>query len=84
MSSAQILATKPPPTGLATTVNTIGTLRVACCNGPKALPLAAAYLRIRAYSITSSARLEREGGRGPEPKDGRPANTLSAFCRITA
>ena len=28
------LSTKPPPIGSATFTNTIGTLRVACCNGP--------------------------------------------------
>ena len=27
------LATKPAPTGSVTTTNTIGTVRVACCNG---------------------------------------------------
>ena len=28
------LSTKPAPTGSATTANTIGTVRVACSNGP--------------------------------------------------
>ena len=56
------LSTKPAPTGSATVTNTIGTVRVACCNGPTAEPPAArmtsgasatnsaAYLRLRSAS----------------------------------
>src|SRR5262245_16283379 len=56
------LSTKPPPTESATAANTTGTVRVTCCNSPKAeLPLArmtsgaratnsAAYLRVRSVS----------------------------------
>ena len=29
------LSTKPAPTGSVTFTNTIGTVRVACCNGPR-------------------------------------------------
>jgi hypothetical protein len=32
------LMTKPPPTGSMTSTNTIGTVRVTCCNGPTVDP----------------------------------------------
>ena len=56
------LSTKPAPTGSRSTANTIGTVRVACSNGPTAEPPtarmtsgasatnSAAYLRVRSAS----------------------------------
>ena len=62
------LSTKPAPTGSATAVNIIGTVRVACSNGPTCeVPLAkmtsgasatnsAAYLRVRSASPKAPKR----------------------------
>src|SRR5262245_8352336 len=63
-----MLSTKPAPTGSATIANIIGTVRVACSNGPTcAVPLAkttsgasatnsAAYLRVRSASPKAPKR----------------------------
>jgi hypothetical protein len=52
------LATKPAPTGSAVCVNTIGTVRVASCNGPMTWPpLARMTSGVSATNSTASLRM---------------------------
>jgi hypothetical protein len=85
---------KPAPTGSATSVNIIGTVRVACSNGPTcAVPLAkmtsgasatnsAAYLRVRSTSPKAPKRYSiRKLRPSLQPNSSSPCrNAASQTC----
>src|SRR5262249_15049254 len=60
------LATRPEPTGSGVPVNTIGTMRLACCNGPTAAPPRATMTS--GASATSSAAEWRMRSASPPPQ----------------
>ena len=79
------LSTKPPPTGSTTLANTIGTVRVACCNGPT-VAAARARMTSGASATNSAAYLRMSFGiaRGPAIVDPHvaavgPAQLLQAL-----
>ena len=83
------LSTKPAPTGSATIANTIGTLRVACSNGPTAtLPVAridvwrerdqfGRYLRMRSASPAPQRASIRTLRPSVQPNSCRPCTNAA-------
>jgi hypothetical protein len=60
------LSTKPPPTGSTTDANTIGTVRVACCNAATAWLVVARMTS--GASATNSAAYVRTRSTSPTPQ----------------